>query len=466
MIVKVENKSYTVEPLYQWDLNQMLEIRGLSMAAVPEVHFTNDALVRAVRRFATMDAAGVIQVEVPNALLQTAAKIRALVCIREGEVFKTYHEIRIPVKPRPRPADYTITDDQDVYSFLALENLVYESATKTAADAEAAAASAAQAVSAAGAAQTTAGEAKNIAAGIAATANAAATAAGEASAAAEAAQQTAEEAKVEAKAYTDTQVKKAAPWNLLDNSYFADPVNQRGANSYSGQGYGIDRWKSWYNENVITVNNGSVACTKQLWQDIEPHKIKPNTPYTFAARQTDGTLLCLCGLSGEETELIDGTKTKLAISFEGDSPAVWLAGGDYVWAALYEGEYTAETLPEYRPKGYGAELAECYRYFRRYAADVETFFLLCGTASSRFYGAMILDIPMRAGGAPTISFNNISGYPFASGESRTISSIVVEGRTKDNSVLYLRGSMDSAVDKSIVNIRILAGGNIDISMDL
>ena len=34
------------------------------------------------------------------------------------------------------------------------------------------------------------------------------------------------------------------------------------------------------------------------------------------------------------------------------------------WAALYEGEYTVETLPEYQPKGYGAELLECQRYYQ------------------------------------------------------------------------------------------------------
>jgi hypothetical protein len=33
------------------------------------------------------------------------------------------------------------------------------------------------------------------------------------------------------------------------------------------------------------------------------------------------------------------------------------------WMALYEGEYTAETLPEYQPKGYAAELQECRRYY-------------------------------------------------------------------------------------------------------
>ena len=35
------------------------------------------------------------------------------------------------------------------------------------------------------------------------------------------------------------------------------------------------------------------------------------------------------------------------------------------WAALYEGSYTAETLPPYVPNGYAAELAECQRYFER-----------------------------------------------------------------------------------------------------
>jgi hypothetical protein len=33
--------------------------------------------------------------------------------------------------------------------------------------------------------------------------------------------------------------------------------------------------------------------------------------------------------------------------------------------ALYEGSYTADTLPEYQPKGYAAELAECRRYYRQ-----------------------------------------------------------------------------------------------------
>lgn len=209
-IVKVENKTYTVDPLYQWDLNQVLEIRGLSMEAVPEVHFTNDATVRAVRRFATMDAAGVIRAEVPNALLQTAARIRALVCIREGEVFKTYHDIRIPVKARPQPADYIITDDQDIYSFTELENLVYENITKAEQAVASAEASAAQAADAANTAVETANAAQ-------ATANAAAETAGSIAAAAGAAGAKAEEAKNAAEAAAAVHTTVVLPVNGWTN---------------------------------------------------------------------------------------------------------------------------------------------------------------------------------------------------------------------------------------------------------
>ena len=169
--VKVEKNRYTVDTLYQWDLNQVLEIYGLSLPATPEIHFTNDTMVRAIRRFATMDAAGVIRVEVPNAMLQATATIKALVCIREGEVFKTYHEIRIPVKARKRPADYTITDEDDIYSFLALENLVYDSVSKMEANNAAAMTAAQQAVSTASNAQEVANAAAATAEGIAETAN-------------------------------------------------------------------------------------------------------------------------------------------------------------------------------------------------------------------------------------------------------------------------------------------------------
>lgn len=121
--VTVSNDRYTVDPLYQWDLNRTLQIYGLSLASIPEIHFTNDAMDRAIVRQATMDAAGVISVDVPNSLLQKPYKIRAYICIHEGDSFKSLYLITIPVEARSRPNDYTISvSDDEIYSFNALEN--------------------------------------------------------------------------------------------------------------------------------------------------------------------------------------------------------------------------------------------------------------------------------------------------------------------------------------------------------
>ena len=122
--VTVNKNTYTVEPLYQWDLNQQLEVYGLSLATVPEVHFTNAAMDKAIVRQATMDAAGVIRAEVPNSLLQKPYTILAYICTYAGSTFETQYKLEIPVKGRAKPNDYTLVDDPEVYSFNALENQV------------------------------------------------------------------------------------------------------------------------------------------------------------------------------------------------------------------------------------------------------------------------------------------------------------------------------------------------------
>ena len=122
--VTVQKDRYTVDPLYQWDLNQVLEIRGLSLPSIPEIHFTNDAMDRAIVKQASMDDTGVITVDVPNSLLQKPYKITAYVCIYEGESFQSLYSITILVKARNKPNDYTLEGDSEVYSFNAIENYV------------------------------------------------------------------------------------------------------------------------------------------------------------------------------------------------------------------------------------------------------------------------------------------------------------------------------------------------------
>ena len=123
--VTVTKDRYTVDSLYQWSKDQDLIITGLSLASIPEIHFTNDAMDKAIVRQATMDEAGVITARIPNSLLQKPYKIRAYVCIYEGESFRSLYLITIPIEARSMPNDYTLTvSDDEVYSFNTLENLV------------------------------------------------------------------------------------------------------------------------------------------------------------------------------------------------------------------------------------------------------------------------------------------------------------------------------------------------------
>ena len=120
--VKVERNTYTVESLYQWDKNQELVIFGLSLASIPEVHFTNAAMGKAIVRQASVDANGVIRANIPNSLLQQPLNIQVYVCTYEGNTFETQYKLDIPVKARNKPEDYILENDPEVYSFNALEN--------------------------------------------------------------------------------------------------------------------------------------------------------------------------------------------------------------------------------------------------------------------------------------------------------------------------------------------------------
>lgn len=123
--------SYVTDSLHQWDLNQVLQVSGLNLTTVPEVHFSNANTDRAIPRQATMNAAGVVAVGVPNSLLQDPLRIYAHIGIYEGDTFKVVELVEIPVIPRKRPADYQIQDaDEEIYSFKALENLLANRATK------------------------------------------------------------------------------------------------------------------------------------------------------------------------------------------------------------------------------------------------------------------------------------------------------------------------------------------------
>ena len=201
----------------------------------------------------------------------------------------------------------------------------------------------------------------------------------------------------------------ACVYNLLDNSDFAHPIAQAGVNGAHGAtGYAVDRWMRTSGATVSQAADGlKIVSDKTSWtagiqQRIEAKRFAD--VMTFAVR---GVFPVACRLF---VYIGSGTTNFGTAYFQGDAAERTLVlkltkpdglTGDEVvnvyispdtestgtaavvrWAALYEDEYTAETLPPYVPKGYAAELAECLRYYLRITATNETFAGYCANGVS------------------------------------------------------------------------------------
>lgn len=126
--------SYVTDSVNQWDLNHTLRVSGLNLTSAPEVHFSNANVDRAIVRQSTMTD-HVVEVSIPNSLLQDPLTIKAHIGVYEGDTFKVVELVEVPVKPRKRPADYQLEDtDGEVYSFKALENALTNRATNARVD--------------------------------------------------------------------------------------------------------------------------------------------------------------------------------------------------------------------------------------------------------------------------------------------------------------------------------------------
>ena len=189
----------------------------------------------------------------------------------------------------------------------------------------------------------------------------------------------------------------ACVYNLLDNSDFVHPINQRGETSKQASWvYWIDRWLADTEKTAAQLTSSGIRLPAtaeknlRILQRVPLERIKKGQSYTIAAYDASGNVFCVSGVfDGEQLtgDASSGGKYWLSLN-KGDNLTYWYcildAYADITvkCMALYEGEYTAETLPPYVPKGYAAELAECLRYYRRITATNETFAGYCANGVS------------------------------------------------------------------------------------
>lgn len=157
-----------------------------------------------------------------------------------------------------------------------------------------------------------------------------------------------------------------AAYNLLDNSYFLKPVNQRGQTTYTGSGYSIDRWRAFHAGTTHTITASGLAVdtndgsNPNLYQVLDANLIDTSKTYTAACCDSDGNIYV------HSMKPTEATYAPVCLYLSGGTILFRIIGAKtWRWAALYEGEYTLETLPVYVQKGYVAELMECQRHKRK-----------------------------------------------------------------------------------------------------
>ena len=204
--------------------------------------------------------------------------------------------------------------------------------------------------------------------------------------------------------------------NLLDNSNFLNPINQRGKSVYeSGFGMAIDRWYLGHSaassggKASLTIYKGGISIRNttgeaQSYAYIQTRVAKEEVvngkAYTFAYRRNDEIVLLTLSSEHVANDIEQYGFFPLSIENKNINEA------NIEWAALYEGIYTAETLPPYTPKGYAVEMAECKRYYEKLSPNA----MLKTTVHADFYELLIQYIEKRID-KPTVTYvgNNIAG---------------------------------------------------------
>ena len=281
-----------------------------------------------------------------------------------------------------------------------------------------------------------------------------------------------------------------APRNLLDNSDFS--IWQRG-NTFTNAlvvAYWADRWFGsgnlyrTYEKTTqgckITANTSGIYIGTQ--QRVATNGLTPGT-YTLVwcftpsagcktyqaqavsagVRTTEivkvtvtdadieqGYVSCIFGIMC----LPDGSNIPVGFSF------------DIHYAALYEGSYTADTLPEYVPKGYAAELAECMRYYYRIKAYWKWVSAGLCTSATEAQIPIHMPVPMRT--VPTVTIPTASLIKVRCGAVASQVPTAVNWNSASDLIDYMqmRATVNGATSGDLAMLYFDNGGVIEFSADL
>lgn len=172
--------------------------------------------------------------------------------------------------------------------------------------------------------------------------------------------------------------------NLLGNWYFGNPVNQRGQTSYTGEGYGIDRWQILSPGLNLTISDGciTISNTKQGGGGTISEKTEvKNTgaPVVMSVLLKSGTLFGTSGVPTADASLVvlkEGLYAGFRVSENNTLEALfYFSGGTVTQESIVAVKLelgSQQTLAHHDTDGnwvlneipkFGDQLAECQRYY-------------------------------------------------------------------------------------------------------
>ena len=166
--------------------------------------------------------------------------------------------------------------------------------------------------------------------------------------------------------------------NLLENWYFGNPVNQRGQTSYTGDGYGIDRWRNDGGSGlIVTIKDDGLTVSGYFGQHLgaELSKRLEGQTVTQSLMMTDGTIHSLTYVvkkGGENPYIHINDESILYFEYPSKSETCSFKAflhGESIIAAKLElgsqqtlahqenGAWVLNEIPDY-----GEQLRRCQRY--------------------------------------------------------------------------------------------------------
>nr|DAV20516.1 MAG TPA: tail fiber protein [Caudoviricetes sp.] len=157
--------------------------------------------------------------------------------------------------------------------------------------------------------------------------------------------------------------------NLLINTNFLSPINQRGMTSYNTVNkYGIDRWRLYGGSPSLSVSASGVTVSGgSILQPVENINSLAGTTFTLSAKKSGVPSESITGVLSTNT-VASSTTYDMEFYISGNYVNVRLGIGTWEWVKFEVGEYASA----YSPRPYADELAMCRRYYQTFPGKLDT----------------------------------------------------------------------------------------------